>query len=221
MTILSRRSFLRFTGRGATMAAASAAFPIGIQSAAAASAGIGNQTLRSITRKDNTNPNAILKLPIDPAVPGGVYKVIYSATMSNLQVGDTLQILAEVQGVNNSAALPAGCETPGDFIECLGTNIQLGTWVSLMKTAGGTVPSAPNNESYICPPSGANIMEIESNIGNHYGVPTRVGAVTVPTAGTWYVNVIGYGLSDAFSTPQNDMLVVRCAYSQLTVMLFR
>ena len=217
MTNLTRRSFLRFTGRGATLAAASATFPLGLQPAVAAPAGVGNQNLKSITRKTTENEMATMPLPLDPRKPSGDYRIVYSAMMPNLQVGDTLQILAEVQGENRSGNEPSGCMDGA----CLGTNIQLGTWVSLMKTTDGCVPSAGNNESYICPPSGANIMEIKANIGNHYGVPTRVGGVTIPTPGTWYVNLVAYGLSDAFPTCENDMLVVRCYYSQLTVMHFR
>ena len=217
---LSRRSFLGFAGRGATIAAASAAMPLAAASASTAT--VGNQSLKKIVQRPDPlpDPEAEIRLPIDPlASPEGEYVVIYSATMLNLQAGDTLQVLAEIQAVNHSGELLG--PTPNGH-PTLGTNVQLGTWVNLATSAGRTVPVFTGGETYICRPSGANIMSLPDNIGNHYGVPTRVGAVTIPTTRTWFVNVVAYGLCDdpRFS-PTTRLLTVRPYYGGLTVMLFR
>ncbi|MGH7498882.1 MAG: hypothetical protein ACREL3_08530 [Gemmatimonadales bacterium] len=209
MSSQSRRSFVRVAGTGAALAAASAAVPLGADSVAAIS--VGNQTLKGFNRIRPAADSSQIPLPIDhTGHPGGIYVVVYSAALSGLLLGDTLQVMAELQGINQTAELPG---SPG-------TNVQLGTWVSLMTSASGTVPTLAG-ESYISPPAGANIMSLGSNVGNHYGVPTRVGAVTIPSAGTWYVNVIAYGLCDAFSGLRTDLLTALPGNGQLTVMRFR
>ena len=209
---VSRRSFLQVARRNTPLPAAMAAVPLRAESGRTGAAGIGNQTLRGFVRVRPSVPP--LPLPIDrTGSPGGIYRVVYSAAISSLLVGDTLEALAELQGVNHTATLPGA---PG-------TNVYLGTWVSLMTSATRMVPSPALNESYLCRPGGASIMSLGSNVGNRFGVPARAGTTTVPTAGTWHVNVIAFGLcnSTSFSGLRNDLLSVIRENGQLTVMHFR